>query len=850
MNLNKVRMDFQEYRKNRANGKAKYFSQLSLVMFGVIILFFVNSKDINGQVTKVMGTVTDSITKQPLPFVNVYIKGTAIGVTTGFDGNYSLESRLVSDVLIASFIGYKQGIKQIVRGKFQTINFSLLPDDVQLSEVVIRPGENPAEIILRKIIEKKAENNREKYDAYQYEAYTKIQFDANNISEKFRNRKIFKPFQFVFDNLDTSSVNGKAYLPIFLSESLSDVYFRKNPRDQKEVIKATRISGIQNESMSQFVGDLIQNLNIYDNYLLLFQKNFVSPVANIGLAYYKYYLVDSTFLEGKWCYNIVFKPRRVQELTFTGNFWVNDTSFAVKKMDMKIAGDANINFINDLVISQEFEKIGNRNWMLVKDKMIADFNVIEDSRVTMGFFGTKTTTYRNFEFEETKDRKIYALPTNIVVLENSIHKDDNFWQQARHEELSKDERTIFHMIDTLKTLPVFNTYVNVIKMITTGYWVKGNFEVGPYMSLLSFNYLEGTRLRFGGRTSNDFSTKIMFEGYGAYGTLDKKMKYSGGFLYMIDKNPRRALSASFKYDIEQLGLSQNAFREDFLLAGLFSKNTTNSLSMVKQYKCSYEHEWFSGLSNTILFSDRILLPTNKKGITIYNDITNDTSILSKITTSEIALNTRFAYKEKVIMGEFERTSLGGKYPVLDILYGYGIKDFLNSDYEYSRLQIRVQHWFNLSTFGWSKYSIEAGQIWGKLPFPLLKIHSGNETYWYDESAFNLMYYYEFVSDKYLSFLYAHHFDGLFLNKIPLMRKLKWREQAQIRGVVGSLASKNSKYTVLPPGSYSLSKPYFEAGAGIENIFKIIRVDAIWRLSYLNHERASKFGVFVSLQFDF
>jgi hypothetical protein len=845
-----MKFDFPENIQPKGSGQKQNISSAVSLTFMVVLLLLFGPVITIAQVTKVMGTVTDSITKQPLPFVNVYLKGTAIGVTTGFDGSYSLESRLASDILTASFIGYKSGTRKIVRGKFQTINFSLLPDEVQLSEVVIRPGENPAEVILRKIIDKKSDNNREKYDAYQYEAYTKIQFDANNISEKFRNRAIFKPFKFIFDNLDTSTVNGKAYLPIFLSESLSDVYFRKNPRDQKEVIKATRISGIQNESMSQFVGDLIQNVNIYDNYLLLFQKNFVSPVANFGLAYYKYYLVDSANLEGKWCYNIVFKPRRVQELTFTGNFWVNDSSFAIKQLDMKIAGDANINYINDLVISEQFDKVDNQNWMLVKDKMIADFNVIENSKAVMGFFGTKTTTYQNFKFEETSDKKIYALPTNILVLENSIKKSDEFWKDARHEELSKDERTIFHMIDTLKTLPVFNTYLDIIKMVTTGYWVKGNFEIGPYMSMLSFNYLEGTRMRFGGRTSNDFSTKVMFDGYAAYGTLDQKMKYSGGFIYMFDKNPRRALSGSFKYDIEQLGMSQDAFREDFLLAGLFGKNQTTSLNMVRQYKGSYEHEWFSGLSNTISFSNRKLLPTNAEGIKVFDQSTLDFRNLGELTTSEISLDTRFAFKEKVIMGEFERTSLGGKYPVLEILYGYGIKDFLHGDYEYNRLQIRVKHWFNLSTFGWSKYSIEAGQIWGKLPYPLLKVHSGNETYWYDESAFNLMYYYEFVSDKYLSFLYAHHFEGLFLNKIPLMRKLKWREEAQIRGVVGSVAKKNIDYAGLPDGSFTLSKPYFEAGAGIENIFRIIRVDAIWRLSYLNHPKASNFGVLVSLQFDF
>ena len=833
-----------------------YFGAIRLRWFGASMflffpgILFLYPSTSNAQITKVMGKITDAITKQPLPFANVYFKGNTIGVTSDFDGSYSLETRLQTDTLLVSYIGYHSAARQLVLNRFQTIDFVLFPSNLELSEVVITPGENPAEVILKRIIKNKPENNREKLDAYQYEAYTKIQFDANNISEKYRNMKIFKPFRFIFDNLDTSTLNGKTYLPIFLSESLSDVYFRKNPRDQKEVIKASRISGIENESMSQFVGDLVQNVNIYDNYLMLFQKNFVSPIANFGIGYYKYYLVDSASMNGRWCYNITFKPRRVQELTFTGNFWVNDTSYAITKLEMRIATDANLNYISDLNISQEFGKIDNHYWMLTMDKMVADFNLVKKSRKTMGFYGTKTTTYQNFNFKETIDKKIYALPTNILVLKNSNQKSDEFWKQARHEELNRDERTIFHMIDTLKTLPVFNTYVDVIKMVTSGYWVKGNFEIGPYMSMLSFNYLEGTRIRFGGRTSNTFSTKIMFDGYAAYGTLDQKMKYSGGFLYMLNKNPRRALSGSIKYDIEQLGMSQNAFREDFLLAGLFSKNTTNNLSMVEEYKGSYEHEWFNGLSNTILFVNRKLLPTNNEGIKVFDEITNEYRLLNQVTTSEIAINTRFAYKEKVVMGEFERTSIGGKYPVLDILYGYGIKGFLHGDYEYNRLQIRVRHWYNLSTFGWSKYTIEAGQIWGKLPYPLLKIHSGNETYWYDESAFNLMYYYEFVSDKYFSFLYTHHFEGLFLNKIPLMRKLKWREQFQIRGVVGSVAPKNIKYAGLPEGSYTLSKPYFEAGAGIENIFKVIRVDAIWRLSYLNHLRASNFGVFVSLQFDF
>jgi len=836
----------------------KFYRFQFIIAIAVLIGFAFGPFVVQGQKTKIMGKVIDAETKEVIPFVNIYIRGTTTGVRTDFNGEYSLEFTIDADSLIASYVGYVTVAKPIELHKFQTMDFVLFENKVSLGEVVIRPTTNPAEILLKKIIDNKKLNSGEALDCYQYEAYNKIEFDANNISEEFKDKRMLKPFQFIFEYIDTSIVNGKSYLPIFLTESLSDVYYRKTPKTKKEIISASRVSGVDNESISQFLGDMYQNVNIYDNYVVLFDKNFVSPIANFGLGYYKYYLTDSATIDKMWCYKVMFKPRRKQELTFTGNFWVADSSFAIKKIDMRIADDANINFINDIVSTQEFNLVDGKTWMITKDKLVADFNLVNNTKNNMGFYGTKTTSYADYVFDTPKTEEFYNTPMDITVSEGSNKKDETFWTENRLDTLSRDEKAIYKMVDTIQTIRIFKTYVDIIKTIVMGYYVKGNFEIGPYFNTISFNSIEGARFRIGGRTSNKFSTKIMIDGHVAYGTKDQTFKYGGGFLYMLDKNPRKSIGASYKYDIEQLGESQNSFITDNILASLLRRSPNNKLSMVKEFKTAYENEWFTGFSNTFSFTHRDIFPldtSNNSKFDFYNAGQMETK--NSITTTEVGINTRFAYHEKFVFGEFERTSMGTEYPILELKYAYGIKGFLNGDYEYHRLQFSLDHWFNLGSFGWSKYMIEAGRIWGKLPYPLLKLHEGNETWVFDDYAFNLMNYYEFVSDKYVSFYYGHHFDGLFLNKIPLMRKLKWREVASIRGLAGTLDAKNKEYNHnylnefdSKQSMYEVNKPYFEAGIGIENIFKVFRINAMWRLSYLDHKNISKFGIMGTMQIYF
>lgn len=410
------------------------------------------------------------------------------------------------------------------------------------------------------------------------------------------------------------------------------------------------------------------------------------------------------------------------------------------------------------------------------------------------------------------------------------------------------------MIDSVKSVPQFKTYRDISYTIFGGYLPWGKFEIGPYVKLFSYNTIEGARFRIGGRTSTKFSKKLYLEAYVAYGTKDGIFKYGGEFFYLPKKSPRRSLLVSYKYDLEQIGLSSTARSTDNILSSFFSRGPIDKLTFVREYKMAYEYEWFTGLINTANLVRRELFPLGDTGFVIYPDSRNDTVYTGSITTTEIGLDTRISFNETYINGKFNRATIKSDYPIITISYRYGMPLVSSNDYNYHKLNIGIEQWFNLSTIGWSRFIIDAGKIWGTLPYPLLKIHDGNQTWMYDENSSNMMNYYEFVSDQYINFYYTHHFDGFFFNKIPGFRKLKWREVIYFRGLYGTLTDKNLSFSEFPDNLRPLGKePYLETGAGIENIFKVIRITAIWRLTHLNdsgNQDVAKFGIFASMYISF
>jgi hypothetical protein len=795
--------------------------------------------------TTVHGKIIDGESNEGLPFVNVIFLGTTDGTTTDIDGNFSLTTHARPDSIAVFYLSYSRVVKPVKKNVYQEINFVMRHQTHEINTIVILPGENPAHRILRNVIANKDKNNREKLSAYQYEVYNKMEFDLNDIPKELKKLKILRPVKFVFDDIDSSIAHEKPQLPIMISEAISDYYFRSDPKLKKEVIKANKLAGMEQRSISQFTGDMYLDVNLYTNNILVFGKSFVSPISDNGLFYYHYYLMDSVELSGRKCYEIQFLPKRKQELLFTGTMWITDTTWAVKRLQMKVVDDANINFIQQLAVNQEYELVDG-HYMLVRDHLFID--AMMPAQKT-GLYGRKTATYSHIKVNQPLDDAFYSRTENLVVSDD-LNKSDDYWVKNRPDTLSKNELGIYQMMDTIQKLPVYKTWYDLVLMFAKGYKPMGNIELGPYTNVFSSNRIEGGRIRLGGRTSDMFSKWYELNGYTAFGLKDQQFKYKLGFRTFITKKPRQIVGISYKSDYELLGQSQNAFTQDNIFASLFRRTPIRNMTNVQQLESYYEREWFTGFNTKLFFVNRTMTPISDF---LYQYYDNDGTLLVKdnIHTAELRVVTRLAWNEKYIDGTFSHIPTGTRYPILQITYTKGFKNAFQSDYAYDKIAINVSDRIRINPIGYIDYVFQAGKIYGNVPYPLLELHGGNETYVYDPYAYNMMNYYEFVSDQYFTVQAQHHFDGFFLNHIPLMRKLKWREVISGKYLIGSVSQKNMDMMVFPNTLTSLNKgPYSEAGVGIENIFTFFRLDALWRLSYLDRPNISRFGLRGTMQFVF
>lgn len=823
----------------RSKGK---FIKIGLGIFLVLMA----ALRVEAQTTKIYGTIRDAQTNEVIPFVIVTFKGTKIGTFSDDEGNYMLESYYASDSLSFSIVGYKRKTVAVKKDKVKQLNIALTPNGTDLKEVVVnaKDFENPAWRIIRATLANKDVNNKAKLEAYEYEVYNKIEFDMKNFQSKLRKNIFLRPFRFIFNYVDT--VGTDYFLPLFISESLSDFYFRRNPNQKKEKIKATKTGGMQNESVSRLLGDTYQNINVYDNDIMVFGRAFVSPISNAGFAFYRYYLMDSAYINNRFCYKISFQPKRKQELTFAGELWINDTTFAVKRVVAGIAKDANINYIQNFEFAQEYNQVKKEVWMLTSDRLIFEAAILVPHKLRkQHFVGSKVSSYRNFKINEFRDESFFAKPDNIVMEDSSYAKPEEYWKGARHDTLSQHDKDVYTIADSIPKIPLFKVYMNVVK----GYNSWGVVDFGPYFTTYSFNALEGNRFKLSARTNTKFDKHFGLDGYLAYGTSDNRFKYGGRANYYFKRIPRSLLSAGYRDDVEQFGLAQGVFKEDNIITSALRRTAIRSYNRVHEVNVYFEKDWFNGFGNKFQFKRKELIPVGDLEYDAENTLGQLVNV-SKITTVEFSLHTRFAYSERFIGGNFQRISLGTQYPILDAHFYWSVKGLLGGDYSYQKLVLSVKDKVKLGIWGTFRYKVEGGKIWGSVPYPILELHPGNQTFLLNDNTFNTMNYFEFVSDQYASVAVSQHFEGLLFNKIPLVRKLNWREVVSGKGLIGNLSSSNEKILQLPTHLYTLSYPYYEVSAGIENIFQVFRVDALWRLSYLDHPDITKFGVRVKMQLEF
>lgn len=824
---------------------------------GWVILFILFSELLYAQSTRVRGTVTDAKTGEILPLVNVFFKGTTVGMTTDFDGQYYLETREEVSELQASFVGYITKTVKINKGNYNTVDFQLEPQTFDLEEVKVSPGENPAHRILRQVSANKYKNNPSRFGQYYCKTYTKMELDLTNIKPGFKNKKLQHNFGFIFNHMDTSVITGKAYLPVMISEASADYYFRKSPSLSREIVNASRISGIEEDyTLAQFTGHLHVSINLYDNYVDIFEIRFASPLSDHGLLFYKYFLVDSINQNGRKIYKIRFHPKSFSTPVLDGEVNIDSTTWALESAHVKMMKGLNVNWIRHLVMDHEYQLLNDSVWFPKQDKIFADFSIVmSDSAKMVSFLGHRQVDYSGVNLNPVIPKEVLKMDNDVIIDNQVLKNDEHFWDTIRPYALSPKEKLIYGMVDSIKNVPLYKNIYDIVTMVLGGYYDTKYVEIGPYYKLLSFNEQEGCRFQLGARTTTDFSRKVRLFGYGAYATKDQRMKGGGGFDYSFRELPTSRLTVSFKHDLVQLGAGINAFTEGNILSSIFSRGDNDRLSMVNQLDVNFEQEWRQGVSNTL-------------GVQIRDIFSNffvpfiqpDGQIMPSIQSTILRLNTRLSKNEIVIRKPFDKYSMGSDYPIIGLDLAMGIKGLFRNDYEFYRVVGSINYNFPISPIGKSYIVLTGGKILGKVPYPLLKLHEGNATYFYDPYAFSCMNYYEFASDTWLSLFYEHHFKGFFLGKIPLMKKLKWREVFIFKGLIGTLADKNNgslldteAVLLFPEGMSSVSKPYFETGVGVENIFRIFRVDAIWRLTHRESrpgQKVQNFAINVSVYLDF
>ncbi|WP_412465037.1 DUF5686 and carboxypeptidase-like regulatory domain-containing protein [Flavobacterium mekongense] len=808
--------------------------------------------------TKVSGIVLDN-TNQPIPYANIVFKGSQVGVVSNEDGRFYIESPNNYTAIIVSFVGFPE--KEVKLPKLVNYDFKVvLTEGNALKEVKIYAGktskkDNPALDILRKIWERRRKNGLKMFKQYQYEKYEKVEFDMNTIDSAFMKNKLFKGMEFVFKNIDTSSVTGKTYLPIFINESLSDFYGDNEAKKTKEILKANKNSGLGNgDGVNMFIKDLYNDFDIYDNYLNFFDKSFVSPLSRTGIDVYNYVLTDTAFIDNKWCYNIVFYPRRKNELTFKGDFWVNDSTFAIKTINMAVTKSANINWVKDIYIEQEFEVLNDSVFLPTRDYMMSDF-ALRKKEESKGVYGKRTTLYRNFKFDEKKPEKFYKEEVNYI--DNSVYaKSDEYWEENRFERLNKDEVGIYKMIDTLKTVKRFKQMYSLVSILGSGYIEipKWKLDYGPIFSTVGFNDVEGWRLRAGGRTYFGPNDLWRIQAYTAYGFDDNKFKYGVSGKWMVDKKNRVIISGGNRRDVEQIGASltttNDVLGRSYASSGLFTTAANGKLTNINLSTLAVEMEPVKNLTFQLGFSYRTLESASETFSLNYFTDNTFTTTASEVKQSELNLQVEYTPKRKTIGYGVERREIDSPYSRFFINYSQGFKGLIDSDFDYQKIQLYYKQPVVIGALGRSNFTMELGKTFGQVPLGLMSVVPGNQTYFIIQNTFSNLNFYEFVADEYATMQWEHNFNGKIFARIPGIRKLNLREIIGVRGVYGTVSDENRAINASGLVYQAPEKPYWEYSAGIGNIFKVFRLDFAWRANYRDIPDTNNFTIKGSFGFYF
>ena len=837
----------------------EYMSALKKCLPYASFLFFLFiSIGARAQTKVLRGVIMDIQSGERVPFASMRLNKSGYGKLSDSAGGFTFRfEQWPRDTLAISYVGYQTF--------FLPLNDSLLRHATNdslflyinlqrgryINEVVVSRKVDFGLLLWRKIVKHKESNDRYRFRNFSYELYNKLELDLNQVNrDRLQSVKLLRPFDFILNNIDSSE--ARPFLPIYVTETLSDYYYERDPTKRREVIKGSKTVGLNNESVSKYLGGMEQNIDFYNNFIPVFDKRFVSPLSNNGDFYYRYKIVDTQYVNSRRLLHLIFTPKRKGESVFEGDCWVHDSSFAIQKMTLRLDASANVNFVQELSIIEEFSLINDTTWFLSKDKFVVNLTPLGNNR--MGMIGRKTTTYKNIVFNDSSvNREIEKnkILEEVVFTDSARDQPDSFWLSHRHEELSRNEKMVYKMVDTLMSMPIFHTYTNVLNFIGTGYLNIGNYQIGPWYNWIYSNELQGLRVRFDLGTNKGFNKNLILHGYLAYGFGDRAWHEEADALYVFNRHPRMTLYGIFRQDLDYGQQYYDEITSDniFALAVRKPKIPIKFINLTEQ-KLEWFNEWLNGFSFTLTADHKVYNP--ELNLAPISEFVKGPG--NPMNGFEVSLNLRFAFLEKFFETTFYRTSLGSDYPIIDVKYTRGIPNVLGSTLTYNKFYVSLSDIVRIPPFGSIYYNLFGGKTTGVQPYPFLNVAPGNETYYYNKYAFSLMNKYEYLHDQFLGFNFEHNIGNGIFRFLPITRKLKFRQFYDVKLLWGRLSPENAAYNNTADYTFKSldGKTYMEIGTGVDNILKFFRVDFIWHILPTGQDLSyiQKFGIFGSFRLSF
>jgi len=818
----------------------------SLLVMALLIMY----SGIHAQTTKIEGFVVDDKTNEPLPFTNIYFLNTTIGTISDTLGKFLIKSRQHDDTLIFSQLGYDMLKVYVEKGNSYHLIIRLRENSQVLNEVTIKPSENPAHPIFRQIIKNKDRNNPDKFAKYSCRTYTNLAVSFANVHPETFDNKLLKQLEKVLP--ESADSTGLLSVPIFYSEKVNDNFI--NNIDKEVIVEQVgeRQNGIgllEDIDVRGYTSAMSAEVNFYNNYVELFQKRFVSPISSSGLQFYRYYLEDSISTDLGMEYRIRYFPKRKKDPAFTGEFTVVKGLWALTSITATLPASANVNFLNTFAINFDFVRVNDSSFFFLENNFSASFNYskLKAAKKEMVMDVSKTTTYSNILLGDNAIRPVQL--DSIQSREQFVETDSLI---DYHRYLAKNKASV----NTIGTLDSINNirWVKLLNkntsMLFTGYYNFGKFDLGPYLELIRWNNVEGLRLTVSGRTSEQMSKRFFVGGKLGYGFRDEEWKYGASFGWKFKTEKRTVFGLEYTKDLLLLGALGRIFLikgagaatgEDSFIASFFKRWQNDRRSMLYSFKAYIEQEVRPGKS--VMFAYNYFEMYQSLNV----PFVHDGEPVDAIFSNSITMVWRFSWNEKVMDKYFRRYYFGTHHPIVSLVSTFGRYTVAGEPGNYLKLHLLVNHNFNIGAT-WFRYILETGAVFGKVPFPLLEQHRGNETYGYSRYRFNLLNNSTTASERYFSVMADYHTNGILMSHIPLIRALNIRAVFSGKYLYGYVSDKHQEVLDFPWDMRIPGNHYLELGFGFENIMKILHIEAVWRPVPTYFEGLPSFGVLARLQF--